>query len=124
MIIDREGRQFVKYTACIWSIHMVGYSCHCRRSLMDHPAFVRPTEFSKAKSTSVLLTADGFGGLKPVQDHRFDDAEWPITFDVPKERADTWLLYLSAESHRRGWTCQCFGQISGVQNQGSITITC
>jgi hypothetical protein len=77
---------------------------------------------AKAKSNATIMAADGSGGMAQVQDRRFDAGEWPIAFDVPKEQADTWLQYLSAESDKSGWSCSSFGQIDARENSGSVTI--
>src|SRR5262249_50484557 len=68
------------------------------------------------------MAADDSGGMTQIQDRRFENVrEWP-GFDVPKELADSWFRYLSAECQRRGWSCSSFGQLDGKENSGSITI--
>jgi hypothetical protein len=68
------------------------------------------------------MVTDGAGGLIPVADRRFEAGKWPIQFDVPKEYADTWLQYLSAECDRRGWSRSGIGQLERRENSGSLTI--
>jgi hypothetical protein len=64
---------------------------------------------AKAKSKATFLVADGVGGLFQLQDRRIEANNWPIRFEVPNERANTWLQYLSAECERRGWSCGGIG---------------
>lgn len=77
---------------------------------------------AKAKSKAIIMTADGTGGMVPIRDRRFEGGDWPIAFDVPKEQADTWLQYFSAECGRRGWNCASLGQLEARQNSGSISV--
>ena len=35
---------------------------------------------AKAKSKAKFLVADGAGGMVPVQDRRFEQGNWPISF--------------------------------------------
>src|SRR6202158_5211123 len=77
----------------------------------------------KAKPTVTVSVADGQGGMVPVQDRRFDPArDWPIQFEVPKEQADTWLEYFSAEWARRAWSSGGIRQMEARENSGSITV--
>src|SRR5436309_3368015 len=77
---------------------------------------------AKAKSKAIIMAADGAGGMAQVQDRRFENLrEWP-NFDVPKEQANSWLHYLSAQCQRRGWRCGSFGQLDGKENSGSINV--
>jgi hypothetical protein len=78
---------------------------------------------AKRKSKAVIMAADGAGGMVPVLDRRFDQGDWPVQFHVPREAADTWLQYLSAECRRRGWSLASFGQIEAKENSGSITVS-
>jgi hypothetical protein len=74
----------------------------------------------KAKSKAIVMVADG---MTPIQDRRFENLREWRTFTVPKEQADSWLQYLSAESKRRGWGCSSFGQMESKENSGSITVS-
>lgn len=76
----------------------------------------------KAKSKAIIMVADGNGGMTRVDDRRFEKDDWPIRFDVPKEEADTWLQYLSAECGRRGWSSGGIGQLEAKENSGSLSI--
>jgi hypothetical protein len=79
-------------------------------------------QMAKAKSKTIIMTADGSGGMMQALDRRFENfREWP-NFDVPKEQADSWLHYLSTQCQRRGWGCNSVGQLDGKENSGSITI--
>src|SRR5205823_1699762 len=80
-------------------------------------------QMAKAKSKAIVMAADGAGGMTQIQDRRFENVrDWP-SFEVPKEQADTWLHYLSAQCQRRGWGCSSFGQLDGKENSGSITVS-
>lgn len=61
--------------------------------------------------------------MTPVQDRRFEKGDWPIQFDIPSDRADTWFQYLSSECTRRGWSCSAIQQMDAKENSGSFTIT-
>lgn len=41
----------------------------------------------RKKVTSALFVADGHGGIRPVEDLRFDKGDWPVRFWVPARRA-------------------------------------
>ncbi len=78
---------------------------------------------AKAKSKATIMVADGFGGMMPVQDRRFEPPfDWPIRFEVAREQADTWLQYFSVECERRGWSSGGIGQLEAKENSGSITV--
>ena len=78
----------------------------------------------KAKSKATLLVADGAGGMVQVQDRRFqaEAGNWPVSFEVPQEQADTWLRYLQAACERRDWISSSMAQLEARQNSGSITL--
>jgi len=77
---------------------------------------------AKAKSKAKFMVADGAGGMVPVQDRRFEQGNWPISFEVPSEKADSWFSYLSAECARRGWSSGGVTQIEPRENSGSLTV--
>ena len=77
----------------------------------------------RKKSKAVILTPDGAGGVTPVQDHRFEKGDWPIQFEIPSDRANTWFQYLSTECTKRGWSCSGIQQMDAKENSGSFTIT-
>ena len=77
---------------------------------------------AKAKPKATIMAADADGGMTQVQDRRFETGDWPIHFEVPKDQADTWLQYLSAECRTRGWSNGGITQLEPRENSGSITI--
>ena len=60
--------------------------------------------------------------MVPVQDRRFEQGDWPITFEIPQEKADSWLSYLYAECAKRGWSSGGMGQLEARENSGTVTI--
>lgn len=76
----------------------------------------------KSKPKAMMMVADGAGGMMQVKDRRFESGDWPIHFDVPKEEADTWLQYLSAECRKRKWNCSSIAQLDAKENSGSVTV--
>jgi hypothetical protein len=77
----------------------------------------------RRKSKATIMVADDTGGMAKVQDRRFENADWPVRFVVPKEQADTWLRYFHAECERRGWSSNGIGQLEARENSGSITLS-
>jgi len=77
---------------------------------------------AKAKPKGRFMVADGSGGMASVMDRRFETCDWPIRFEVPGERADTWFRYFYAECERRGWSSSGVGQIEARENSGSISV--
>jgi hypothetical protein len=76
----------------------------------------------RKKSKMIIMTPDGAGGMTPVQDRRFERGNWPIQFNIPSDRADTWFQYLSTECMKRGWSCSGIQQLDAKENSGSFTI--
>src|SRR4051812_34653276 len=77
---------------------------------------------AKRKSIAVAFEADGAGGMRAIEDRRFESGAWPISRRVPMPGSETWMQYLSAECGRRGFACSTFGQIDVVENSGTVTI--
>jgi hypothetical protein len=77
---------------------------------------------TKKKLRAQVMVADRDGGMTQLIDRRFEGGRWPIGFEVPTGDADTWLQYLSAECHKRSWSCSAVGQIEAKENSGSIII--
>jgi hypothetical protein len=78
---------------------------------------------AKAKSKAIVMVADGAGGMVQVQDRRFESAgNWQVSFEVPREQADTWLRYFYEECARRGWSSGSINQLEARENSGSITV--
>ena len=78
---------------------------------------------AKAKPKAKIMVPDGKGEMVEVHDKRFEKRNWPIHIEIPKERADTWLQYFSAECTKRGWSWSGIGQLDAKENSGSFTVT-
>lgn len=79
---------------------------------------------AKSKSKAIVMTADGAGGMTKLEDRRFEPpADWPITFNLPGDQADTWLKYFYSECEAREWSIATFGQMEARENSGSITVS-
>jgi hypothetical protein len=78
---------------------------------------------AKAKPKSQIMVADGTGGLVAVMDRRFEQGDWPIGFEIPREKADSWFSYLYAECARRGWSYGDMGQLDAKENSGSLSVS-
>jgi hypothetical protein len=77
---------------------------------------------SKQPSSAKILVADGRGGMRTVEDHRFDEGGWSISFAVSPEDAKTWMSHLDAECESRGWQYGGLSQLEPEQNSGSMTL--
>jgi hypothetical protein len=77
---------------------------------------------AKAKAKAIIKVANSAGEMAQVQDRRFEGGEWPISVEIQKEQADTWLQYFSAEYTRRGWSSDGIAQIEARENSGSLTV--
>lgn len=73
-------------------------------------------------SGAQLRVADGTGGLRGVEDHRFDETPWPIELRVEAEDAQAWMAHVTAEAETRGWSSASLGQLDAAQNSGSLTL--
>jgi hypothetical protein len=78
---------------------------------------------TKRKSKAIIMTADGAGGMTPLEDHRFEQGSWPIQFEVPNEQADTWFQYLEAECTKRGLSYGTIQQVDFRENSGGTTVS-
>ena len=76
----------------------------------------------KRKSAAVLQAADGVGGLRAIEDHRFSDNPWQLSTVVPAAEADLFMAHLEAETRTRGWTASSLGQLNAEDNSGSMTV--
>ena len=74
------------------------------------------------KPSATMLVADGQGGLRALDDHRFDPGDWPINFAVPPGDAIPWMAHLDAECESRGWGSGGLAQLEPAQNSGSMTL--
>ena len=66
---------------------------------------------AKTKPATKVHVSDGHGGLVPLDDERFSEGLWPITFEIPDKEADEWVAYMEAECSLRGWGWGGLGQI-------------
>jgi hypothetical protein len=79
---------------------------------------------AKMKSKAIVMTADGAGGMTKLEDRRFErPGDWPITFQLPGDQADTWFKYFFSECETREWSSATFGQMEARENSGSITVS-
>jgi len=78
---------------------------------------------AKAKPKAKIMVPDSKGEMVQIHDRRFEKHNWPIQIEIPKERADTWLQYFSAECTKRGWSSAGIGQLEAKENSGSLTVT-
>ena len=69
-----------------------------------------------------ILVADGQGGMRALEDHRFDEEDWPISFTVSPTDATAWMAHLHAECESRGWQSGGISQLEPEQNSGSLTL--
>jgi len=77
---------------------------------------------SKQPPSAKILVADGQGGMRAVEDHRFDEGGWSISFAVSSEDAKAWMAHLDAECESRGWEYGGLSQLEPEQNSGSMTL--
>jgi hypothetical protein len=57
-----------------------------------------------------------------VVDRRFDNTEWPISFQVPAAEAENWFEHLQFECERRGWSGVGMSQLQSRENSGSLML--
>ena len=60
--------------------------------------------------------------MRALEDHRFDDSDWPISFAVSAKDATAWMAHLHAECESRGWQSGGLSQLEPEQNSGSLTV--
>jgi hypothetical protein len=72
-----------------------------------------------------MMVADGIGGMKKVEDHRFEQRDWPISFEIPieGEQAERWSRYLRWSCYTRDWQLTLLGQLERAENSGTISIS-
>src|SRR6266508_2652018 len=78
---------------------------------------------TKKKMRAIVHVPDPAGGMRRVEDRRFEPGDWPIRIDVPVDYADNWLQYLTVAVRARGW--QQLGGMSQMEdreNSGSTSI--
>jgi len=76
----------------------------------------------RSKPKAKLLVADGAGRMLEVVDRRFDNTEWPISFQVPAAEAENWFEHLQFECERRGWSGVGMSQLQSRENSGSLML--
>jgi len=77
---------------------------------------------AKERAGARISVADGAGGLREVEDHRFDDTHWPVELRVEADDAQAWIAHVTAEAEARGWSSASYGQLEAAQNSGSLTL--
>src|SRR5579863_5260034 len=77
---------------------------------------------ARQKSGARISVADGAGGVRAVEDHRFDEGPWPIQLRVAAQDAEAWMAHVNAETTVRGWSSATLGQQDAGQNSGSLTL--
>jgi hypothetical protein len=79
----------------------------------------------RSKPKAEVLVADGSGGMRKMEDRRFERGDWPISFEVPveQEQADRWSRYLRWSCHTRSWQLAGLGQIDRPENSGTMSIS-
>jgi hypothetical protein len=77
---------------------------------------------SKRKPSALIKVADGAGGMRPIEDLRFESGEWPIELIVPAKDAETWMANLTAEIEDRGWTSSGLSQLDAAENSGTLSV--
>ena len=78
---------------------------------------------ARAKPKAKIMVSDGQGEMVGINDRRFEKRNWPIQIEIPKEQADTWLQYFSAECTKRGWGAAGISQPDAKENSGNFTVT-
>ena len=76
----------------------------------------------RSKPKAKLKVADSAGGMLEVVDRRFDNTEWPISFQVPAAEAENWFEHLQFECERRGWSGVGMSQLQSRENSGSLML--
>lgn len=76
----------------------------------------------KERPRAELRVADGEGGMRVVEDHRFDDGPWPLDFSVAAKDAEAWMAHLRAETTKRGWNTGGISQREAAENSGTLSI--
>jgi hypothetical protein len=78
---------------------------------------------AKRKMRAAVRVADGAGRMVSVDDLRFATGEWPISFEVPADRADHWIAHLVAECSERRWSSHGVGELEAGANSGSKVVS-
>src|SRR5437588_12706205 len=83
------------------------------------------TRAPRRKPRAEMMVADGIGGMRKIEDHRFGQGGWPISFEIPleQEQAEQWSRYLCWRCRSRGWQLASLGQLDRSENSGTISIS-
>jgi hypothetical protein len=81
-----------------------------------------PVVTKSRKSSATIMVGDGRGSMRPVDDHRFADGDWPIKRGLPDSEATSWMAHMRAEAQERNWPTAALGQLDPNENSGSCTI--
>src|SRR6266702_4327830 len=77
---------------------------------------------TRQKPSTQIQVADGAGGMRPVDDLRFEGGEWPIEIVVPAKDAQAWMAHLGAEVEERGWSSSGISQLDSAENSGTLSV--
>jgi hypothetical protein len=77
---------------------------------------------AKQRPSAQVHVADGAGGLRPVEDLRFDAGAWPVQFQIGANSAHTWMAHLHAECEARGYPTSGISQLEAAENSGTLHI--
>jgi hypothetical protein len=76
----------------------------------------------RKKSSAQIHVADGTGGMRRVDDLRFEAGEWPIQLIVSAEEAENWMAHVDAEAEERGWFPSSISQLEATENSGTLSV--
>lgn len=76
----------------------------------------------RQKTSTEFRVADGAGGMRAVEDLRFELGDWPVHLRVPARRAVTWMAQLDAECEARGYPSAGLSQLDAAENTGTTTV--
>lgn len=74
------------------------------------------------RSSAQVFVADGIRGMRPVEDLRFEEGEWPIDLVVAADGANSWMAHLHADIETRGWSASSFSQLHPAESSGTISV--
>jgi hypothetical protein len=76
----------------------------------------------KQQPSAEIYVADGVGGMRPVNDLRFDTGSWSIQLAISPKDAESWFAHLYAEINERGWQSSGISQLDATENSGSLSV--
>lgn len=77
---------------------------------------------TRRKSAAVVVVANGEGGMRQLEDLRFESGEWPIEFVIASDAAEAWMAHLTAEIEERGWSSSGISQVHPTENSGTLSV--